>query len=125
MSNATSTCTGTTRGNVLIVSILIEQLREAQAAYKLRDDIIALLTEPRPVGIVLDLAKVKFVGSVGFLAFLGVRRQLAGGRIVLCNLSEPVRDMFGVCRLIGSTADTVAPFEAAANVTESLSLLGA
>ena len=122
---ANPTCEGTVQGSVLAVSILLDQVREAKVAYDLRDDIIALMNKERPTGIVIDLAKVNFIGSVGFLAFLGVRRQLGGGRIVLCNLSTPLREMFSVCRLIATDPNTAAPFETANTTAEALAQLSA
>ena len=50
--------------------------------------------------------------ALGFLAFLGVRRKQPTGRIVLCNLSPQIREMFEVCRLLArDELDTAAPFE--------------
>ena len=123
MTTLPETCTGDLVGKSLVVTVLATQLREAQIAYKLRDDVIALIGKSQPPGVVLDLSKVSFIGSVGFLAFLGVRRHLQGGRIVLCNLSAPIRDMFGACRLIATDATTVAPFETANTAADALALL--
>ena len=123
MTKASETCTGDYFDDSLVVKVLVPQLRDAQVAYKLRDDIIALLTDPQPIGVVLDLANVTFIGSVGFLSFLGVRRCLKGGRIILCNLSTPIRDMFGVCRLIATDTNAIAPFETAESASEALALL--
>ena len=123
MENLPETCTSAASGNSLVVTILTAQLRDAQIAYKLRDDIIGLIGDSQPAGVVLDLSKVAFIGSVGFLSFLGVRRHLKGGRIVLCNLSDPIRDMFGVCRLITTDANAVAPFETAKSVADVLASL--
>src|SRR4051794_14376454 len=77
---------GPSENGNLVVSILEGQIREAAVAYRLRDEIISLIDQQKPVNIVLDLANVAFIGSVGFLAFLGVRRHLGGGRIILSNV---------------------------------------
>jgi len=122
---ANQTCAGTFQGRVLTVSILLDQVRDAKVAHDFRDDIIALINREQPKGIVIDLAKVKFIGSVGLLAFLGVRRQLSGGRIVLCNLSDPIREMFSVCRLIATDTKTAPPFETANTTAEALAQLSA
>jgi len=107
----------------LVVSILEDQIRDATVAYRLRDEINSLIDQQKPANIVLDLAKVKFIGSVGFLAFLGVRRHLGGGRIVLCNVADAVRDVFAVCRLIATGANTSAPFEIANDTAAALAQL--
>jgi anti-anti-sigma factor len=123
MADASLVCTADKQDGVLVATILVAQIREAKTAYELRDQILSLMQEGHPRDIVFDLAKVGFVGSVGFLAFLGVRRKLASGRIVLCNMSEPIRDMFAVCRLIQTESNAAAPFEVAATKEAALERL--
>lgn len=115
--------TATVEDKDLFVSVLAESVREATVAYQLRDEIIALANQSKPSNIAIDLAKVKLVGSVGFLAFLGVRRHLGGGRIILYGLSEPIRDMFATCRLIPAGSFAAAPFEVAITREEALARL--
>src|SRR5262245_47146492 len=123
MAEASNLCTHDVKGGVLIVTLLVEQIREAKIAYELRDTFISLIQEARPKDVVVDLQKAKFIGSVGFLAFLGVRRELPNGRIVLCNLFQPVRDMFAVSRLIQTAGNQGAPFEVAATKEAALARL--
>jgi len=118
-----SLCAGTVESSNLIVTVLVEQLREAKVAYDLRDEIVALIEQTQATNVVLDLASARFVGSVGFLAFLGVRRHLGNGRIILCNLSDPIREMFAVCRLIQTENNLTAPFEVAASKEAALARL--
>src|SRR5216110_950260 len=125
MPQLTSCSAGPSQNGNLVVSVLENQIREAAVAYRLRDEIISLIDEQKPANIVLDLANVKFIGSVGFLAFLGVRRHLGGGRIVLCNLSEPTREIFAICRLIPTEKNAGAPFEIAADTSAALAQLAA
>jgi len=107
----------------LVVSILEDQIREAAVAYRVRDEVNSQIAQQKPTNIVLDLSKVKFIGSVGFLAFLGVRRHLGGGRIILCNVAEPVREVFAVCRLIPTNTNNAAPFEIADDTAGALAQL--
>ena len=123
MAEPASLALGTVKGNNLLVRIAIGQVREGSVAYSLRDEIIALVAQTKPANIVIDLSQVNFVGSVGFLAFLGVKRNLGEGRVILCNLSQPIRDMFAVCRLIPTESSATAPFEIAATSEEALAKL--
>ena len=125
MPQLTSCSAGPSENGNLVVSVVEGQVREAEVAYRLRDEIISLIDEQKPTNIVLDLANVKFIGSVGFLAFLGVRRHLGGGRIVLCNLSEPTREIFAICRLIPTETNAGAPFEIAPDTAAALAQLAA
>src|SRR6266513_2565157 len=118
-----SLCAGTVESGNLIVTVLVEQLREAKVAYDLRDEVVALIEQTQATNVVLDLASARFVGSVVFLAFLGVRRHLGNGRIILCNLSDPIREMFAVCRLIQTENNLTAPFEVAASKEAALARL--
>ena len=115
--------TGAMHCGVLVVTVLPQQVRDAEIAYALRDEIIALMDSSQPRDLVLDLGNLQFIGSIGFLAFLGVRRHLDGGRIVLCNLTAPVREMFTVCQLIATDPKKAAPFEAAATLESALARL--
>ena len=51
-----------------------------------------------------------FVGSIGFLAFLALRRHLENGRIVVCNFSDSIRKIFEICRLIPTDPSAAGPF---------------
>lgn len=115
MSQPAPLIIATLEGHTLVVHVLVEQVRDTSVAYRLRDEIVEQIKRLKPVSAVVDLSKTNFVGSVGFLAFLGVRRELPGGRIVLCNLSETIREMFAICKLIATDANQTAPFEVAPN----------
>lgn len=114
-------CTATRLADdgVLVVMIAIGEIREPATAYDLRNEMLALVKEAKCRHLVIDARNLIFIGSVGFLAFLGVRRELKG-RIVLCHLSDAIRDSFAVCRLIPTGDDRVAPFETADTLDEAL-----
>lgn len=96
---------------VLTVDILVDQIRDPDQSYAVRDQAIALVDQWSPSHMVLDFSQVRFMGSVGMLALLGIRRSLPGGRIVVCNLSEVLRQMLTMCRLISNEALSASPFE--------------
>lgn len=114
-----------TRGNVLVAAVQLAEIRDAKTSYDFRDAVLAQLERQPAVHVVFDFSAVKFIGSVGFLAFLGVRRKQPTGRIVLCNLSPQIREMFEVCRLLArDELDTAAPFEGADTLDTALATLG-
>jgi anti-anti-sigma factor len=96
---------------VLVVTINVGEVRTAETAYDLRDEIRSLFDAAGARHLIVDARNLAFMGSVGFLAFLGIRRHLPEGRIVLCNLAEPVRHAFYVCRLIPVNDKEATPFE--------------
>lgn len=108
---------------VAVITITAPQLRDARLVAELRDELLAIVSETNPRQLVFDLSEVTFIGSVGFLAFLSVRRAIDGGRIVLCQLSQPVREVFALCQLISSDPAKKGPFEVADSATDAMALL--
>lgn len=47
---------------------------------------------------VIDLSRLDYVSSAGLRVFLVVSKRLtpSGGRVVLCSLQEPVKQVFGI-----------------------------
>jgi anti-anti-sigma factor len=104
---------GSLRGNVLVITILVEEICDQKTAHALRDEIHLLIDSKEPNHVVLDLQRVHVMGSVGCLVFLALRRRVDPGRIVICNMTPAVYDLFNVCRLISTDySSTVAAFEA-------------
>ena len=102
------------QSGVLVATIMREEIRDATDAYSCRDELIATIDSSKTEQLVINLDHVQFLGSIGLVALLGVRRHLGSGRIILCNISEIVRQMLLVCRLIPRTETDTAPFETAA-----------
>ncbi|NUQ64725.1 MAG: STAS domain-containing protein [Pirellulales bacterium] len=115
--------TGSVHGNVLVIKIQVEQVRDPETSYALRDEILRLVDSAKPSHIAMDFCRVAFMGSVGLLSLLAVRRRLQGGRIVICNCSESIRRMFEVCQLLSRDPSAAAPFEAADSREEALARL--
>jgi anti-anti-sigma factor len=113
MSSTRASVSGQCTDGVLTVDILVDQIRDPDQSYAVRDQVIALVDQWSPSHMVLDFSQVRFMGSVGMLALLGIRRSLPGGRIVVCNLSDVLRQMLTMCRLISNEALSASPFEVA------------
>jgi anti-anti-sigma factor len=103
--------TGSYRGNVLVIEVLVPQLRDPETAYALRDEILALVEPKETSHVVVDLRQVTYIGSVGLLAFLALRRHVEDTPIVLCNISPTVRELLEVCHLVAQPPAS-APFAA-------------
>lgn len=114
---------GTIRGNVLVVDILLEQIRDPESSYALRDEILSLMKAGEIEHVVIDLKGVTFLGSVGLLAFLAVRRQLADGKVLLCNVADGIRTMLEICLLVSKDPGKTAPFQVEPSVEAALARL--
>lgn len=121
--NEPSCARGAVHGNVLVITVMVEQLRDAKTSYALRDEMLRLVEEAKTNRVVIDLKNVAFLGSIGLLALLAVRRRLEGGRIVICNMSYAIRSVFDLCRLIAEGPSATAPFEAESSLDAALDRL--
>lgn len=115
----------TVHGANLVVVIQEKSLRDTSTCYAIRDEIIAAIDSAGATNLVLDMTHIEFVGSVGLLAFLGARRRLPAGRIILCGMSRNVREVFRVCALISSDAEKPGPFETAETEASAFAALTA
>ncbi|NLS98267.1 MAG: STAS domain-containing protein [Planctomycetaceae bacterium] len=125
MSESQPSCSrGAIRGNVLVVEVLVDQIRDPETSYALRDEILSLMKAGEIHHVVIDLARVKFLGSVGLLAFLAVRRQLESGSIILCKVAEGIQSMLEICLLVSKDPGKMAPFQVEASVDEAVARVG-
>jgi anti-anti-sigma factor len=108
---------------VPVITITVDQIRDATRATELRDEILNVVQTSQANNLIFDLSRLNFIGSIGFMAFLSVRRQLAAGRIILCDLSQNVSDAFAICQLISKDPAKTSPFEYANNVPEAVASL--
>lgn len=98
-------------GDAIVFSVLVPRLQDPEASYALRDEMLSELAHAPTDKIVIDLERVTFIGSVGFLAFLNARRQVPRGRMVLCHVSPLVQQALKVCRLVAEDGDSGGAFE--------------
>ncbi len=115
---------GSHQAGVTTATITTKQIRDSQRAYALRDELIALIEAHKTRDLVLNLGQVEFISSVGLLAFLGVRRQLPTGKIVLCQVSLGIQQMLSVCRLIPTEVSPTAAFLLAPDLPSALAQCG-
>lgn len=116
-------CEVTCIDDVAIARLTIHQLRDAPTCYALRDQLVEAFERHSPRHAILDLEQVEFISSVGFLAFMAVRRNIADGRVLLCGVAEPLQDVFRLCRLLPTKPDQTTPFELADTVADAQSKL--
>lgn len=107
-------------GTNVVITILDERIRDAQRVNQIKDAMLEIVNTHPCTNLIIDMSRVKFIGSVGFLAFLAVRRSANIVNVVLCNLDENVRELFMICRLIPSDSGFKAPFQVATSVPSAL-----
>jgi anti-anti-sigma factor len=93
----------TVENEVLVIKVLAPEIRSPEVSHALRDELIACAKRTGKSRVVVDLKNVRFIGSVGLLGFLSLRRLVdvdERGEVVVCHVSENLEAMFRVCRLV-------------------------
>lgn len=121
-SSSAAVITAEVRQSCLIVSILEPQLRDFEKVTQIKLAIMSAVQLHRPQAVLLDLQKVTYVGSVGFLAFLGIRREQGVEHIVLCNVAPNVQQLFSICKLIPDGSGMSAPLKIATSIESAMAI---
>ena len=115
---------GTEQG-VLVLTLTDPQIRGDEMAEELRNELLAAVAEAGADRVVLDLRQVNYVSSVAFRPLLQLHGALKDrqGRIVLCNLAEPIREVLHLTRLISTSRSARSPFEEQPDVAAAVASL--
>jgi anti-sigma B factor antagonist len=110
---------------VLVLTLTDSQLQEERAAQELLQELAAMVDHYRARKVVVDLGSIRYISSVAFRPLLNLRRRLveAHGRMMLCNLSPVVGDVFYTTRLVSPTGSFDAPFEMEKDVASAVAAL--
>ncbi|MGB0598435.1 MAG: STAS domain-containing protein [Rubripirellula sp.] len=113
--NSKSLVTGTEEDGAFTLTILVDQIRDPMTSTALRNEMINLVDPISPKCVIVNFEKVQFMGSIGFLALMALRRHLTDSRMVLCGLSQSLKDVFELCGLVANDANEEVKFEVAEN----------
>lgn len=104
---------------VVVATVLVPQIRDPQVVETLRNTMLVAIEASGARSVIISFSGVKFMMSMSFLAFLAVRRQIGGGRVVFCEVSPEIIEILSICRLIPAGNSTSAPFEVAHTMAEA------
>ncbi|MDA9858896.1 STAS domain-containing protein [Rubripirellula sp.] len=113
--NSKSLVTGTEEDGAFTLTIQVDQIRDPTTSTALRNEMINLVDPISPKCVIVNFENVQFMGSIGFLALMALRRHLADSRMVLCGLSQSLMDVFELCGLVANDANEEVKFEVAEN----------
>jgi anti-anti-sigma factor len=110
---------------LVVLKVTETQVKGDALSDALRDEFLAAVTQVGAVFAVIDLQYVSFFASTGIRPLLSLNRYLRerGGRLILCNLTDNVREVFEVTRLISTSGSTPVTFEVAADVPTAVAHL--
>lgn len=107
-------------GSTIVCTIAEERLRDVVRIGQIKEQALAAVQGSLARNVVLDLSHVQFIGSMGFLVFLAIRRIPLVERVILCNLIDSVKEMFAISKLIPGADSPNAPFELADSVESAI-----
>jgi anti-anti-sigma factor len=110
---------------VIVLRINESQVQGDTLADALRDEFLAIYDQTGAVNVVIDFENVTYLSSSGFRPLLSLLRKVheRGGRLVLCNLTSEVEEIFAVTRLISTSKSTTATFEVQTDVPAAVASL--
>ncbi|MFO1063934.1 MAG: STAS domain-containing protein [Pirellulales bacterium] len=124
MSADDSLIASAVHGSTLSAVVLSSQLKDSKCVDQLKKELMAALAVGSCTNVILDLSNVQFIGSIAFLAFLSIRRLAGIQRVILTGLTDQVREVFSICRLIPTVNSPTAPFEECESVADALHMCG-
>jgi anti-anti-sigma factor len=110
---------------VVILRVVPTEVRGDELGHEMREEAVAIYTPTGAVNVVVDFAGVTFVSSAGVRPLLALQRlvKARGGRLILCNLHENVREMLDVTRMLRASGITSLEIEAQPDVPSAVAAL--
>src|SRR5215216_2320833 len=102
----------------LVLTLTTKEIVGDEIAEALREQLLETATQARAQNVILDFQHVKYLSSAGFRPLLSLHKQLrqGGGRLIFCQLTEVVHEIFEVTRLISTKGSAPAPFDVYATI---------
>jgi anti-anti-sigma factor len=111
--------------DTLVITFNLSEIRGDEVGDSLRQEFHDAVDHFGCVKLVLDFAGVRFLTSTAFRPLISLHRKIRekNGRMVFCNLSPEIAEVFLVTRLISTSRSSVAPFEMATDLPDAFSRL--
>lgn len=86
---------------VTLVTFLDQKILDLNAIQELGDSLFAMVEQDRRTALVLDFRIVEYLSTamIGNLVILDKKVKEKGGRLVLCNLTPVLKEVFAATRL--------------------------
>ena len=113
------------RDDIAILKLVTSRITEYEVAGELRKELIDAFDKEGGSKAVVDMAGLETMSSVGYGPFVSLRLHAtnAGGRVVLCNLSEFINQVFTTARLLINPGSTGSRFESADTLEDAIQML--
>ena len=107
---------------ILVILLADDKIQGDDLGDAIRQSMLAAVSHYQVNKVVIDFRNVRYLSSAGFRPLLSLHRKLneSRGRMVFCNLSPEILEVFTVTRLISSSRSGTAPFERAIDLADAL-----
>ena len=94
--------------DILILTVEVEQVKDYVVAEELRFELVHAAKRTETTNVIVDLRKMTFMTSLACVAFLGLKAAVRdqGGRLVICNMTAFIRNVFSAKRLLSPSPHT-------------------
>ena len=125
MAEAKETISVHVQDEVLVLAIELATITQYEESQTLGKELLDAANEHSADKIVVDLSKVEFMSSVGYLPLVGLRSSIRkrDGHVVLANLSPEIKEMFVATRMLINPRSPGSPFHYAESVGDAIALL--
>ena len=110
---------------VMVLTIEPPQLSQYELVETVGKELRAAFQQSEASAVVVDLHNVRYVSSVGYGPLISLRSRVreAGGRLILCGLSEDLQEAFEKTRLLINPQSPKSLFEYANSLEDALEAL--
>jgi anti-anti-sigma factor len=112
---------------VLVLTITEPKIQSDDVAEELRQEMLAAVERTGICKVVVDLRHARYLSSTAFRPLLALRRMLQeeGGQMILCGLTNAIRDIFCTTRMIDPSGAVSAVFDMQPDLPAALAHLTA
>jgi len=125
MSNSYRYLTVSETDGTLVLTLSRERIESYETAEGMGSELVAAVRDKKSPRVVLDMSKLIYMSSVGYGPLISLRSYIreAGGRLVLCQLSPVVKEMFETTRLLINPQSPKSLFEFTDSREQALAML--
>jgi anti-anti-sigma factor len=112
---------------ILVLTLSLQRVDSYETAEAMGRELVAAVQDKPSPRVVLDMSKLEYMSSVGYGPLISLRSYIreAGGRLVLCQLSPVVKEMFETTRLLINPHSPKSLFEFTDSREKALEMLRA
>src|SRR5271166_6335087 len=88
-------------GDVTVVNFIDRKILDEQNIQKIGEDLFSLVDELGRKKILLNFSNVEYLSSAALGKFITLNKkvQASGGKLVMCNISEDIYEVFEITKL--------------------------